>query len=746
MTRSGTWAKRRAGPSLSHEKRKEFLRLAAAMSRHAYLAALLCFLLLPLAAGGQSSGSSAASSTPVLVQVLEDPPGDVKASAGGQGAANPSPRAAQLDILGATVLESPLEIAFTLQLAATEDPTEPPLAESGFYLLHFIQNDVEYAVQYGRIKSQETGVWGLISRFDPASEQYYAIDFVPVVVDAAQKSVTATVRRDLIVDSQGAKPYPGTSLQGFWAESQAFMEIFLSPVGFTGEQPPTIRDRVPEAGTSAAAVPILLGPKQVGSARIASPMPTRQSNGEAGTFVYTVTCRNIGQAEEQYKASIATVPSGWDVTIPTDLFAVKPGEELSFAVVVRTPFTHRHGTFESLMLRVEELDDPAARAEVELGIRYPKVPQPAGHHNQLWLHGAPFTDDPTVPVYALAFGFNIEYAWMNALMEDGGDRRVPVPSDPTTTGEPKVPGEFRWSVPLAPELSIGLDFDTTQTGTFGGSFSTTAPVLGASLSGELVRYVDSRFDQFGFRVGGNRTVLATGDATAPQDITSGNTVAYTLPLTPTAASDLVPLEANSAMVLELKLTGNRPDTPLARDPPKLMPGATVVLPLVEYHDPVDSVFAATPKLVLQTAAQDRQVNPGRTMVFNVAAQLAPDAGAHTLRAGVTGAGAEHARLLGEPERAVEAGTSWGFAVGVAIPADAKPGDVVDLVVRVQAVDDPSLQALVRLYGTVTTETDVPDEAELAASKENVGTARSPGPALGTLLALLVVATGLRRRA
>ncbi|MFO1532240.1 MAG: hypothetical protein ABR562_00855, partial [Thermoplasmatota archaeon] len=72
-----------------------------------------------------------------------------------------------------------------------------------------------------------------------------------------------------------------------------------------------------------------------------------------------------------------------------------------------------------------------------------------------------------------------------------------------------------------------------------------------------------------------------------------------LPVAPTPAADVVPYHPRSALVLELALTGMRPDTPEARDPPRLLPGGILQLPLHEYHDAVDSAFAATPDLTLR---------------------------------------------------------------------------------------------------------------------------------------------------
>lgn len=708
------------------------------MAVAAILALGLLVPLLPLLPSGEAQGAASAAAAPAAVEVLADPAGDVMLASSGQEAANPTPRLAQLDLRGATVQERATGFAFSLTVAGLEATAEPPLAESAFYLLHFRQGDVQYAIQAGRIKSQDAGIFALLSRYDPAEARYYAIDYVPIEADVAAATLTVTAGRELLVDSRGAKPYPGTALDGFWAESQSFMEIFLFPASFTGGAPPTLRDRMPDAGNGTAAVPVVLGPVQTGSARLSAQIPTRQSNGEAGTFVFAVEARNVGAEADRYRLAPLATPPGWTITIPEQVVALDAGETASIPIVTSVPFTHQHGAFSSFLLRLESTTDPASHADLELGIRYPKVPQPAGHHPILWLHATPFTDDPTVPAYALAFGFNIEYAWMNALQEDPGDRKVAVPADPTFSMTPTVPDTFRWAVPLAPDLAIGLDFDTAATGAFDGTFSATTPVLGASLSAELVHYADSRFDQFGIRTGGERTVLATAAQTAPQDLQAGAKLPYHLDIQPTAEADLVPFQPKTSLVLELALTGMRPNTPLARDPPKLEPGATLLLPLLEYHDPVDAVFASTAELAVHaTSEQDRKVNPGKTIIYTATATLAETATATDVRITVAGPSAPWARILGPTQHRLEPGASATVHVAVAVPASAPTTQAIDLVVTAEAVDDPGLRALVRFYGTIVTDPVLPDEAAKAAEIEGATEAKAPAPAAALIAVLLV---------
>jgi hypothetical protein len=712
-----------------HERPKTPLPASPAMDR-SLLAAFALLLLVPAAAPQATPPAN-----PAEVALLQDAAGDASASAAGVSQANPSPRFAQVDLLRAAAAETAADIRFTIAVASLDPATEPPLAESAFYSLNFLQGDVHYAVQVGRVKSQEVGVWAMLSRYDPAQDNHYAIDYVPAEADVASATFHVTVPRDLLVDSHGARPYPGSALTGFWAESRSFLEVFTSFAAFAGGPPPTFRDRMPDAGNGTVPLPIALGPVQAGSARLSSPLPVRQSNGEATTFLYTVEARNVGGAEESYRLAPRGVPPGWNVTLEVDEVTLAAGASETMPVLVGVPFMHEHGTFRMFTLTMQALGDTASKAELELGVRYPKVPQPAGHHDTLYLHGAKWTDDPSVLVWATLFGFNTEYAWMNADEADPGDTDTPVPADGTFKPVPAVPDTFRWTVPLAPDLAIGLDFDLARSGLFSGAFTATTPLLGATASGELVHYVDSRYDEFGTRVAGNRTVLARLAASTPQDIAPNGRIEANLPVQAAPEADLVALRPRSALVLELNLTGMRPDTFEARDPPKLLPGATLQLPLREYHDPVDALFA-TPKLSLRSAGpQDRIANPGDTVVFPFTVRLAADAGDHPVRLRLA-EGADVARLLGPPERILKAGEAWNVSVAVQVPAGTPEDAAFGVRLHAAATDAPGLRALARLRVTATTTQEVPDEAALAAQLDQGQPTKSPMP-MAPVAALLV---------
>jgi hypothetical protein len=680
---------------------------------------------------------------PGAVDLLQDTTGDVRIAYDQTGVGNPTPRFAALDLVAAHAQESADSIAFTLKVAGLDASTEPPLLESVFYELGFLQGDVQYAVQLGRIHSQSTGYFGQLARYNPATQAYYAIEYLDVEADVSAATMTTSVPRALLVDSNGGRPSAGSRLTGFFAESRSFMELFNPGSATGGQESLTIRDRMPDTGVGSTDFTLQLGPVQAGSARLTSPLPSRQSNGAATTFLFTAQARNVGESDEVYALEVQGAPREWRVTLPEDAIQVPAGGNVSLPILVEVPFAHQHGTWQSFILRMQSTKDAVSRAELELGVLYPKVPQPAGHHATLFVHGAKFTDDPLVPIYAAVFNFNVEYAWMNALEEDPSDQRVPVPADSAGTFVPSVPDTFHWTIPLSPDLAIGLDFDLDGEGVLLAEIDSPVPTQGAALSGELVLYVDSRFDEFGQRSGGNRTVLATLDASPAQDLGAGEKRLYTLPVKPTPASDLVHFKPRSALVLELTLTGMRPDTIEARVPPRLHPGATLTLPLFEYHDPVDASFA-TKRMSLKAESQDRLANAGKTLVYKVALTSSADAPEYNVALSVAGKSAQHAQLLAPANLVLKPGESRNVTVALRVPATARVGDTLDLVLQAQAAEDRSVRSVVRLFATVSPR-DVPDEADLAASLDTRVTQETPGFAVPLVVAGLAAAWAARRK-
>lgn len=691
---------------------------------------LVLLLLLPL----PGVHSQAAVGGPA-VPVLQDPKGDVQVGIAGQNAANPVPRAETLDLVAASVIEHEETFSFTLQVAALDPPGEPPLAESAFYSFAFQQGDVGYSVQIGRIRAQEVGLFASLTRYDPGEGRYYLVEYVDVGADTAAGTMTATVPRDLLVDSNGAKPYPGTALNGFYATSQSFMEIF-GPGSFLPTPSPTLRDRMPDNGNGTISVPVHLGPVQVGSARLSSQVPFRQSNGEATTFLYSVRASNVGQATERYALSIRNAPPEWNINVTEPLIELAAGTSTVVPILVTTPFQHMHGSVRNFLLEMHSLDDAASRAQLELGVRYPKVPQLAGHHSVLSLHSMKFSEDPTVAVFAAAFGFNVEFGWMNALPEDPLDAQIPLPADPPTSFPGPSTDGFHWAIGISPALAIGLDFDTAGSGNFSTEIQTTQPLLAATLSGELAYYVDSRIDQFGNRVGGNRTLLAILEPSAAKDLDPQSSTLFSLHLKPAKEADLLPFRARSTLVLELHLATTHPDSFTGRAPPKIMPGGLLELPLREFHDPVDTVFASRPGLALQVvSAQDRTVNPGRTALYQV--DVRNTGAERTIDLALSGPNSQWAHVVQGASMHLAPGENATIAIAVVVPANAPAGAVADIVVHAQSHNEADLRALTRLFATVRAGTDIPDDADQAAAI--AGHLAKVSPGLGPLLGIVLLA-------
>lgn len=120
---------------------------------------------------------------------------------------------------------------------------------------------------------------------------------------------------------------------------------------------------------------------------ISTPSPIRFSNGAATTFHWPITISNQGTLEEFTIAT--TQPESFEVDAPAAI-RISPGEEKTMQVFVTTPFRHLHGETEQVHITISS---ETGNTTYPIGIHYPLIPQPAGHHPTMWFHGAAKSDD-----------------------------------------------------------------------------------------------------------------------------------------------------------------------------------------------------------------------------------------------------------------------------------------------------------------------------------------------------------------
>jgi len=711
-------------------------------------AVLLAILVMPMA-------MPAVAQDPVATHIADDAAGDVKITLQGQATPPPADAFAAADLKALDVTEGLDEFIITVTVASLTPQAEAAFEGSTVYTVNFLQHDRSYRVRVSRIVAFTTTYSARLEGFDPGRGGYFSLLPLPLDVDPATGQMSMSVPRQAMTDANGAAPHPEIPISGFRAAAQGLaLPRRNNKIGLSTEGLATVLDRMPDTGNATTELPVHFGVRQKGLARLSSEIPTRASNGEATTFVFQVQASNLGVAEETYTLTTTTIPASWTVKLPASQVTIPGNGSVSLPVLVTTPFTHTHGAFQNFEVHMKSVSDPGNEGAIQLGVRYMQPPQPAGHHNQLWFHSEPDTDDPVTAAAFSLFGGGAS-VWINAIDVDPIDKAVEVPAENAGTEANGTAARhaYQWDVPLSPGLEMGLDFDTAATGQIQVNVKSPIPALATVMSGRLVHYgKPPGVPGPGQPAHGIMTVLADIPATAAMDLQPGTPAVLQSTIVPTAAADFVAFEKGASLVLQLNLTMQRADAPFGPQAPVLVPGSTMTLPLYEYHDPVNDIFLSDVELVA-TTAQDRAANPGQSVLFNLTLENRAQTDGTFLLA-IDGTNSQWARLLpAMPEVQVPAGGSYAFSIAVKVPSDVKvptnpaaEKPAADLIVSATNQADLTQRALVRLYTTVDNGRHT-DDAALIAKIENAQVPEDTpgfGSAAG-LLALALVALALSRR-
>lgn len=687
-------------------------------------------LLLALALMSAPMPAAAQAQDLVEMALLEDGTGDVNVMVAGTPGPDASAAYPAADLVGLSLRESVESFTWVLEVGDIKPAEEDPGADGVEYEVRFEHNNRYFVLRlYVTLPLIDGRPFAYLDARD-AADGYWGTVWATDEVEADQAADTFTIAlpRQALADAEGAAPFPGRNLTAISVRSSssfAGATFFNGPSG-SFSLPYTIVDDMPEAGEPLAVYPVLVGVQQDGHARLSSAVPFRASNGEATTFVYQVEASNLGDEDETFELVASGVPDRMTVVVPVPLLPIAANETVTIPILATVPFAHQHGAVDKFLLELISRDDPDSVGRLEMGVNYLAVPQPAGHHDTLHLHNPPeaqglpglgrgllpfrmgtmstLEDDTTLPDYhatGLSFG------------SSGGMR-------------------FSWEYQLAPALQMGLDLDLDRVGRISIAIGTTAPILQATLDGEAYVFGDG-----GVLVGR----LAPQ---APVDIPASSEHVFEVDFVPHEDADEVPLVPGSNLALVLTLSGLTSSTIEGPTNPYIAPGASLQLPLNEWHDDVDEALAAVDGPRLEALSpQERLVNPGEAVVFAV--QLAnPTNESVPFRLSVGGSHADWASLPDDsfhlpPE------TTANVTLIVRAPADALDGDRADLVLQAYPRDAPSLRGLIRLLVEVDTEVDHVDEAPLADELSQGEDAPAPSLAL-VALAVLAVAVGRRRRA
>lgn len=693
----------------------------------------LALLVIPAPSGAQQAPQT----------ILDDNTGDVAITAAGVAVPNAG-RFAAIDLVSLAMFEDAERIHVQVGVAdVSPDPALP--GENGQIFAHFSVGETLYRVAYAGTFSARLLV------YDAAADRFAQIRQVPLDVDADENTLTAHLLRQDVLDEMGSALHPGLMVQNFYATSYALFgdDCRIQLLDQNAECPVKVGDRMPNDAEPTGEYRPVFGVVQTGHLFLDSDVRARASNGDDTTYVFEVELTNRDHEGDEVLLTIQNAPATWDVRIPADHVVIDGNSTLRLPVLVTTPFAHKHGAFESLLVEAHSERDSEAVGRLELGVRYTEVPQPAGHHDTVWFHSRSFESDfAGQAVVETVFG-GTSNAYFNTLQDDDNDAGMDVPADncgidvdalgslPTT--------RFCWRIYLEPALQMGLDFDVTRTGTVSVPVASTLPLQDAVFSGVLrYRSADAVFRQ-GPNFDDGSVDLAVIAPSAPESIGAQGSTVFEGELVPTNASELVPFNpVGASMWLEfsvevtgVSIFGSGVASPV------LEPGGTMTLPLNEYQDPVDDLFHSLTDVDIEmTSPQEMLVNPGETGLFEleiVNAGVVNDRFALQL----DGTNTQWATILGDQVIDVKAGTSRAIVIAVAPPLGTDDGEQADLILEARSTKDPDARALVRLLAEADLDLDHTDQTPLVqGTDEELTTHTVPAP-LG--LAAGLVALALRRR-
>lgn len=698
------------------------------MLRPLLAALLLASLLVPAPAHAQVPTAG-----PTLL--LEDPAGDVALNAGGSPAgAVPGAVYSGADLVALTLSETRSDVTFTLTFDDLKAPDEETAPDGMRTIVLFTHNLREFQLEIGRgVTHLSTEYFSYLSYRDDPTAVWSDIwvGFGEARPDYAADTLALSLSRDLLADADGAAPFPGRSLGEMRVSSGSqFREspIFnpnngvLPAVGF----PVWVKDEMPEADAPAATYAIQVGVTQTGHARLSSDIPFRASNGEATTYILEAKASNLADREDTFTFGIAGASDRLTVVVPIQVLVLEAGASRDVPVLVTVPFGHQHGDAESFVLEMRSDSDPGSVGRVEMGIRFLAVPQPAGHHDTVYLHAMP-PRQQIGPLLPFREGF------MSTLEEDP----AAAPGNHHSSGSGGIPGQWMYwfYYRLQPTLEMGLDFDLERDGRLVVPIGSATPMMGTKLFATLYLWSPEAQSQV--------TIAMLESESA--DVQAGAPHRFELAFTASDDADRIPFAPGMEMYLDLRVetTTSLPMFGAAEGGAYVAPGGSIQLPLNEWHDDVDEVLSALAGPGLSPLGdQERMVNPGEAAIFHVSIANPLDTDVDVALE-VTGPNQDWATLPASKVR-VPAHDTARASVVVRAPANTVPGERADLVLQAYSPDDPAARGLLRFVTLVDTSADHPDDTAAAAELE---TKDSPAGGLAVPAAALLVAlvAGLRRR-
>ncbi len=716
---------------------------------------LLALLLVPFSTGAQVDAAVVNDGTGDAVIMTAD--GSVEQPDGGQFP--------NVDIVEAGILaEDDASITFYVKVVGLDATSQNPVPFSDpDYRIYFkfgeqgyrVRMDTALANVFNDAIGRSGTAFGALET-QVGENSYRILSSAEVTLEYSENRVTAIVQRAGIVDENQAPLGLGRTITGMYATAQS-MGQFSFPIGQTGQGgdpvlyfgPPRVWDQAPDTITGQLpSYTMTTGEvNQRGSLISGSEDPVRWTNGEASTLVFDVRVANTGEEEIPVTVKVEGADPTWTLAY-SDSVTIAGGSAANVTLLVTIPFSHNHGAIDTFTAQFTSVDG-AHFASTKLGVYWPLVPQPAGHHDMLWFHSYVETDENNP--FSAVFGSRT-HSWFSALENEDLDQGVPIPAQFTAPPNTFTGGKgiAFWRIPLEPSLRMGLDFRTQDVGTLelGLQFpvSVVDPQVSAYLEHAIVQPRQGRNDD---GINDERT-LASGSSEAVAGPVDGSHV-FSIPLTVEDDADEIPYaqDANLFLTIVMEatwLTGFGGADP-ASVGPAINPGNSwMQLPLNEYETPLDITFQTDGAIELRptTDGQQKSVNPGRVAVY------AFDMVYHGSMSSdfvveITGTHADWATVVGDAAFSLDAHGTRQVGLAVTAPKNAQAGDFADLTLTVRDRDNAAVKAGVNTRTLVDSQADIPDEADRAAGLTSELTTAKESPGLPLLLVLGALLVALRRR-
>lgn len=620
--------------------------------------------------------------------ILKDKEGDVEAQPGSLGLGG-SAASQHFDWLGLQLgVSSPRELNVTLALKNAADPSWG--SAHGRQLQIFFRSG-----QYRYSLSSTTQSTCRFYLFGSGQDLPSFGRCVETVTDLSNHLIRLPVPMHLVRNESGVSFQPGMVLEDVYATSHL--------MNASGAR---IADRVPDVDAARFRYPSGGAMVSLTAARAMEP-----SNGDTATFAYRVYAINHDSKVQDLLLFSGDMPADWIANFPPRL-SVASNSSKDFPVILTVPFSHNHSQTVSFPLHAVS-SDGEVNATMDLGVHFLEIPQPAGHHNKVWLHTdypEPAAVSPESPAVA---------GWFNTLRTD---------PDPSTTDSSAVHGQtlspttFRWVFPMRPALQVGLTFDKSGQGELNTMVRSDFAVQSAALSAVL-------------EITGRRTQKILEGVSQAFALQAGQGTPVQVKMNVAEAVGTIHFTPGANLRLSVQLQTTTPaSSPFSRPGPVLdTKASSLSLPLADYRVPAQLSFGNSLMVRAQGPAE-RDLNPGRQLIFPI---LVNNTSPNVFPAQLEVLGLNADWALASPARfSIPANGSKAIEVSVAAPVDAVSGERAELFVMAKSRKDPSEVAFTLIRANVIDPSvrEIPDERR--------GSQQST-PHLSIIMALLTILGAMR---